>query len=258
MELSNEQELFYRDSDVKITYTFTNNQILFLVWNLSDKDMTVDLSRSFLCLNGIAFDYYQDKTVWTAAGSSTSSVQSYTYSNSQIGASGTTYSYWSYNPLGGVYNSNSNVNVLSTYSRVTSTQSNCNFDADATSYKTKPMSIIPGGFGKFFCEFPVLSFRYTNDNLNDYPKDSNSAQFSEKSASPYVFINRIMLVFDGVDKPISNEFHVSEITNYKKEAMMEVIGYQTTEGPVGPVKEALYAPNTSLITPNRTLIFYYK
>jgi hypothetical protein len=258
METSAENALFYRDAEVEITYTFTDNTIQFLVQNLTDKDITVDLSRSFLCINGIAFDYYQDKTFWNAAGSSFSSQSVIHNSTTRINSSGTAYSYWAYNPIGGTYNENYKSNTRSTYNGSTNSYSTCNFDADAVSYKPKPLSIIPGGCGKFFCEFPVLSFRYTNEKLTEYPTEFISFQFPKKSASPYVFLNRIMLICDGVDKPIGNEFFVSQITNYHQDSMRQIVAYQTTETALGPVKEPIYAPISSINTPNHVLIYYQR
>lgn len=223
--------LYYENDAVRITYDFSDNSFCFLIENRTNDDIEVDFARSFFCVNGIAFDYYRDKM--SASWSSTTNTSR--SGNVSVSGNSSTSAFLNSHAV-----SDGNVSSLSylrdTYSSAsvyaygresTSTHSG----GHAASYRERPISIIPGGVGKIFCEFPVFSRRFTSDDLVEAPYyEPSSIHFNDHNASPYLFINRIMLVHNGQDMPIRNEFYISGITNVRTSTMQEPVYEEKTYG----------------------------
>ena len=71
--LADNGDFVYSDDDYVINQNFWANggAVSFIFTNNTDRDVYVDLSRSFLIVNGMTFDYFQNRT-WTSYGSSLS------------------------------------------------------------------------------------------------------------------------------------------------------------------------------------------
>lgn len=62
-----EDSLFFEDENCKLTYDFwtEGGNVGFKFYNKTDKDIILNLERSFFILNGIAYNYYKDRTYST-------------------------------------------------------------------------------------------------------------------------------------------------------------------------------------------------
>jgi len=163
------------------------------MYNKTDDILYVDMEKSFFILNGIAFDYFQNrefsKLTNTITSKTNNSMSIYGHS---IGFGGTT--------------------TQTDYAQVSLTTKECEIVA------------IPPKASKRFLEYKISTEQYRDCELFLYPKNNrnNKITFTEKS-SPLVFKNRLTYFLEpnNLDYPITfeNEFYVSEITNYHEKEL---------------------------------------
>lgn len=62
--LINQDSLFYEDNNCKVFYDFWSDggNVGFKFYNKSEKDIIVDLEKSFFILNGVAYNYFKNRT----------------------------------------------------------------------------------------------------------------------------------------------------------------------------------------------------
>jgi len=228
--LPEKDALLFENEQCKVIYNFweENGNIGFVFYNKSEKTIYIDKSECFFILNGIANDYFQNRTytksssVGVSAGKGSANTQS---SGSQSGSS---ISY---------AKSETNLrNAISTGILSTSTaganisySENLNYAESnivsqgisfskgfSVSYSEMPVIIVPPKSFKIISEYKILSYRFKGCDLIDYPsRDIKSLSFNKEN-SPYVFSNRICYKVDSLEaKPIYiiNDFFVSEVSN---------------------------------------------
>ena len=90
MKVQDDGKFRYDAGDIVIDYNFwaQNGQVSFVITNNSDNDVYVDLGRSFLIVNGMTFDYYQNRTYSSNSSSTVVSSSSYGASNTFAVANG--------------------------------------------------------------------------------------------------------------------------------------------------------------------------
>ena len=196
MKLSDKGELGFSDLGVTLSYDFwsENGQMNYLVTNDTDSDISIDMAHSFLIVNGIANDYYQKRTF--------SYAKQITSVSSTL-ASTTTYRSVSTNLLGvyneGIYGTKNSVEI-----------------------EEKDIIIIPAHASKRICQFSLLDspLRKCGFPRNPSKKEEAILEFDEVN-TPLVIENRLMIVADGEDHPITNRFYISNIENVSKEVSTE-------------------------------------
>lgn len=64
MSVSDDGRFCYNENDLTIDYDFWSDhgKVGFIITNNTDEDIFIDLSRSFLIVNGMTFDYYRNLT----------------------------------------------------------------------------------------------------------------------------------------------------------------------------------------------------
>jgi hypothetical protein len=144
--------------------------------------MTVDLTKSFFVLNGVAYEYYQNRT-FSKSSSSGTTLTSYSYP----------YYYWYSNP-----------------SKVSGTNST----SFSTSFEEKQELTIPSKSSTNVSEYLVSNSVYANCDLVLYPSKRKVKTLKfEQSNSPFVFYNLITYKTKSDSARMENKFFVSEITN---------------------------------------------
>ena len=70
IKIDKDGKLVYFDENVFVEYSFWGNygNVRFIVKNISDKDIILHLDKSYFVRNGIAYDYFQNRT-YTKSGS---------------------------------------------------------------------------------------------------------------------------------------------------------------------------------------------
>jgi len=186
-----DKQIIFEYKNCRVIYDLWDNggDIGFSIYNKTESDLIIDLTRTFYVLNGITYDYFKDRT----------------FSNSSSSATAVTSYGYPYNL--GV--SNLSRGVTSNYS---------------VTYKERPERIIPPNSMIKITEYEVTNTRYIHCDLKKYPSrsDAKSISFS-KSDSPFVFKNLITYSYKGEVSRLENSFFVTSIGNYPSQMMVKTI-----------------------------------
>lgn len=210
IKLSSDGLFSYTEKDVTISYDFwaSYGQVSFVVSNDSDNDIYIDLSRSFFLVNGMTYDYFQNRSFSSGhlstvtnidyRGRSSTYAQASRYSNNL--ATGTSY-------------------TNATSSTITSTRSS----SSGLVVTEKEGVWVPAHASRGFSEFSLLDAPYRQCGFARNPKQKEKIALEfDDVTSPYQYENRLMIVVGGKDRPITNTFFISEITNLPESSAMEV------------------------------------
>lgn len=185
--LTNDKIIFEDKSCIVAYHLWADGgDIGFSIYNKTESDLTVDLTKTFFVLNGVAYEYFQNRTFSKSSSSGTA----LTTNN---------YPYYYY----------TNYNTSKSYTA-----------SSSASYMEKPQLTIPPKTQLYVSEYHVAKTRYLNCDLFKYPtsKTIKTVQF-DKSNSPFVFYNLISYSSKGDSARMENKFYVSEITNYPEVSM---------------------------------------
>lgn len=186
---SSKDKIIFEDKSCSVTYNLwgEGGDIGFSIYNKTDNDMTIDLTKTFFILNGVAYEYFQNRT-FTKSSSSGTTLTSYPYY------------YWYWTP-----------------SKVAGT----NTTSFSTSFGEKSELTIPSKTSVNVSEYHVSNSRYLNCDLLKYPSRSKMKTLKfDKSNSPFVFYNLISYKTKGDTTRLENKFYVSEITNMPSSEMV--------------------------------------
>lgn len=232
--------LLYEDENCAVYHSFwaDGGDASFEFYNKTNKIIYLDKSKTFFIRNGIANDYYVDRS-WGSSSSNSMAAQnttSYTYyhadrydRSSGLGAS-----------YAGIYNGGHDAVSASAAAKVGKSVFNGNiYSTSQTNYaavsKTSSLSVrdnqieaIPPKSSKIISEYAINKTLYLNCDLPRYPNDKVSVTFTKEN-SPLVFENYITYNFgEGTpDKVIENKFYVSSITNYAKPSVTNYVERET-------------------------------
>jgi hypothetical protein len=186
-------EIVFEDNNCKVFYDLWNEggDVGFSIYNKTESDLTIYLNKTFFVLNGVAYEYFQNRTFSKSSNSGTS-VTSYNYPN-----------YWN-NNLANVTGSSST--------------------GFSITYKEKPDLTIPSKTLIHISEYNVTNERYASCDLSRYPSRKNIKTLKYSNGnSPFVFYNRITYATKSDTLRLENKFYVSEITNYPADEMFDYI-----------------------------------
>ncbi len=189
--------LVFEDENCRVSYNLwsENGNIGFIFYNKTEQSLYLSMEESFYYLNGVAFPYYQGRTVNTTGGSLTPEVSSIDYLSLLTG------------------------NV----------QQTTMVNSRNISYSEAVYIIVPPGKSRIITEFNINNSRLLDCGLYKKPtsKQINTLKFSNES-SPYIFGNILSYTIGRSDELITfeNNFYVSEVTNYPS---VEIIKLQHDE-----------------------------
>ena len=217
--------LVYEDTNCTITYDLwsESGNPSFLFYNKTNQNILIDLSDCFFILNGISYDYYQNRSYSYSSSStvSNSSGTSRTYTNSGSNSSGKTTIQPTYIGNSSI-NSNSNSSTHSYSTAITNGSTAANTKGYSISFEEQKIITIPSNSGKVISEFQIAPYRYRHCDLHKNPNNRNgidSIGFSKEN-SPFVFSNNITYQIDTLSdskRIIKNNFYVKSILNLKEE-----------------------------------------
>ena len=167
----------FQDQNCSVQYNLFSNggKVSFSVYNKTDSDMVIDLTKTFFILNSTSRQYYQDRTF---------SVASNTISNS------------------------TNYNYLAKKTSTNSTSS-------SSTYHEQSQIIIPAKTRANVSEFSVVANRFISCDLAKFPSGRNIKKLSfTKDNSPFQFSNLISYTVNNTTTRFENRFFVTEIANY--------------------------------------------
>jgi hypothetical protein len=199
----------YEDENCIVTYNFwaDGGQVWFKFYNKSDSEIHLHLDKSYLVLNGVAMNYYQNRV--------------FTYSTS----SGTAIS-----KTGGIQRSITGLNAFNNLqtdkTSISTTRTGIRTSGEAISFNEERVLIIPAKTAKIVQEHILNNSIYRDCNLLRYPRSKNgsSVSFSETN-SPIVFKNLIQYSLEKSEalKMVENHFFISTISNFNESGMYEYI-----------------------------------
>ena len=162
----------------------------------TNEDIYIDLSRSFLIVNGMTFDYCRNRTY----KSKTSGIV-----NNLSSEKGNTAD-----------NRKSMTYVLD---KDATSPDRYNYNIETTE---KEGVWIPAHAARYFCEFYLLqdTYRRCGFPLNPSRKEKASIDFNEKD-TPYAFENRLMIMVNGQEQRLVNYFYINNITNLHESEAIE-------------------------------------
>lgn len=188
-------KMIFEDKNCKVSYDLWTEGGLFdfYIYNKSESDITLNLTKTFFVLNGISYEYFQNRTF----SKSTSN-----------GASMTT----SYSPYNLTFTT-TKIPAISSYS---------------TTFIEKPELTIPSKTSIKVSQFKIADDVFTACDLEEKPRGSeNSKMIFSEASSPYVFSNIITYNCKGETQRLQNSFFVNEIANVPASEML--IKIDTTE-----------------------------
>lgn len=192
--------MFYEDDNCKVYYNLWDEggNIGFKFYNKSDKNIYLNMEECFFILNGISYNYFQNR-VFTNTKSS-GSIENRSSSLSET--------------IDGVSNlyliKNNNFSVSKSVGLL-------NSSSYSVSRNESKIICIPGMTSKIITEYSINLSLFRDCDLYIFPKDKGiKTKTFTKSDSPIVFSNRILYTVGQSTVAIrfENEFYVSEITNY--------------------------------------------
>lgn len=228
--------LLYEDENCAVYHSFwaDGGDASFEFYNKTDTIIYLDKSKTFFIRNGIANDYYVDRTVGTSSSNSvaTQSSKSFSYSLAKKSdrSTGLGVSY------AGIDNGGHDAMSVSASVKVGASVFNGGlYSTSQTNYfavsKTSSILVndnqieaIPPKSSKIISEYAINKNLYLNCDLARYPGDKVSITFTKEN-SPLVFENYITYNFgEGTpDNVIENKFYVSSITNYAKPSVTNYV-----------------------------------
>lgn len=173
--------IVFEDENCTVNYNLwtEGGKMNFTIYNKTKSDLTVDLTKTFFVLNGIAFEYFQNRT-YTESENKSAVVSSRNYNN--------------------------NLGI-----------SSANSSGFSTSFVEKPRLIIPSNTRIIISEneYNVNSERYQSCDLIKFPSRREIKKLNyTKDNTPFNFYNLITYSTNIDTFRFENRFHVSEIANY--------------------------------------------
>lgn len=188
----------FTNEEINIQYDFWSEggNICFTIKNNTNNILYIDLSKSFLIKNGIAYDYFLNRTVSTSSALSSSKT---------AGASANALVFFSsfYKNIPGSISTHQVNSVASQHSITVASEE-------------QPIVTIPPHAAKIFAEYAIMDSRFQDCELQDSPSKKNNASMSfNLLTTPVRFYNTICYRLDDSAKEeyIENEFFVSQVTN---------------------------------------------
>lgn len=191
--------LTYEDASCKITYNLwaEGGNIGFTFYNKSDKNLYLNLDESFFILNGIAYDYFNNRVITNSRNYSMYSSRS--VSGTQI-----------IEPNSLIYNTRPQ-SISNGFTSSSSASSGYSI-----SLEEKKLICVPPKTSKVIVEYSITKLLYRDCDLLKYPnKKQVVAKNFTKENSPFVFSNLLLYTVGKEGQPVkvNNEFFVSEISN---------------------------------------------
>lgn len=196
----------FEDSNCIVSYNLweEGGNVGFNVFNKAEDELNVLLNKTYFVRNGVAYEYFQNRTYAKTLTAGTEVSQYYKPE------------FWNYyNPT-----------VIS----------GTGSSGITTTYTERSELTIPPKTSRGISEFRITNTPYVSCDLALNPnwQKINSLKF-DKSNSPFVFYNRITYVVRSDTFKLENSFYVSEITNYPSSEVF-------TNEYVGPCGESLNFP----------------
>lgn len=233
--------VLYEDDNCAVFYKFwtKGGDAGFEFYNKTDEIIYLDLTKTFFIKNGIAYDYYEDKTVTDTETSNTSSTVTYGYALSASRSYSASISQYyagnlgqkpttTYSPLASSASVGASKSIFGSLLNMSST-STAFGHSTSVAITDKPILAIPPRSSKYVKNYSIVGKEFISCDLMYYPEYSDKLTF-DIANSPVTFSNYI--TFTKGDKPeeyrVENQFYVNDITNYVKQDVTSYVKREKT------------------------------
>ena len=232
--------VLYEDENCAVFYKFwtQGGDAGFEFYNKTDEIIYLDLTKTFFIKNGVAYDYYTDKTVTDTKTSQTSSTIAYGYAHSASSTYSASISQYyagnfgqmpitTYSPMASGVSIGASKSFVGSLFKTNSTTTTMG-RSTSVSITEQPILAIPPKSSKFVQNYSIISNEYVSCDLKYYPESRDNLTF-DSSNSPVTFSNYITYTKGDKSEEISleNQFYVSEITNYAKQDVTTYVKRET-------------------------------
>lgn len=173
--------MIYEDANCSILYNFwaEGGDAGFIIHNKTNVILYIDLTKSFIIKNDIAYDYYLARSMENSSTHTAQSLSAYSgfYSVHSYGSANTTLA--------------------------------------STAVEEKPIVAIPPKASKRISEYGIMQALILDCDLDRYPSEKASMEFDETN-SPLHFTNYITYKLGETEQEnvITNNFYISKVTNF--------------------------------------------
>ncbi len=186
-------KVVFEDNNCSVSYNLwkEGGNVGFSIYNKTENDLIIHLDKTFFVLNGLAFEYFQNRTFTNS---------------SNLGTSVALYS--------------SASNLKKNMAKIEGSNST----SVSTTYIEKPCMTIPPNTSINISEFKISNAYHVDCDLPKQPtsKKIKTINYS-KDNTPFSFYNRITYSTKNDTLRIENNFFVSEITNYPANQLLKTI-----------------------------------
>jgi hypothetical protein len=227
---NNEAKLDFEDENCIVSYNFWKDggNIGFLFTNKTGENLYLDMTESFFILNGIANDYYKERTFSSATSRAKSTSRSFQNRHGSQSDRTNIYATAHANTYADTYSASARASVNGTSNWLEFLNDNttvkASSESSSVSVNERKVICIPPKASKVIMEYDITNTVYRDCNLLRYPRknDKRSIRFA-KTDSPLQFSNLLAYYVGGSDElvKIENAFYVSEISNYERKHITE-------------------------------------
>lgn len=220
--------MLYEDEQCVIFYKFwgEGGNSGFEFYNKTDQIIYLDLSKTFFIKNGVAHDYYTDKTITETETKHTTTSLAYGYGLSATrGYASSISQYMGSGAASSVSKASAGVSLTLGKSYLGAFSTSATFGhTQSVAITDQPILAIPPKSSKFVKNFSILSSEIVSCDLIYYPEESDIVHFTAEN-SPLVFSNYISYTIGGDTtlRNIENKFYISEIANYATQESVEYV-----------------------------------
>jgi hypothetical protein len=233
--------VLYEDENCAVFYKFwtEGGDAGFEFYNKTNEIIYLDLTKTFFIKNGIAYDYYEDKTVTDTETSHTSSTVTHGYALSASSSYSASISQYyagnfgqkpttTYSPLASSASVGASNSMFGSLFKMSST-STVFGHSTSVAITDKPILAIPPRSSKYVKNYSIVGTEFISCDLEYYPVYSAKLTF-DIANSPVTFSNYI--TFTKGDKSqvysVENKFYVNDITNYVKQNVTRYVKREET------------------------------
>lgn len=223
----------FNDGKIKVTYNLwdDNGQPGFMVENLTDQIVYIDLTKSFFVRNGVAYDYFKNRVY--SKGSSSAVTKA-------AAATAAVFGFWRFSGMPGA-------------KTFAVSETAANSSSSSTSVAEKETQAIPAHCCKFFAEYSITTDVFQDCSIKLFPaKNKPEIKTFDEGETPLAFSNFITYKVgeNGKATTVSQDFSVIGYGNYRTKEVYAKVSYGC--------KEQLSGTATKLASPTRFYIHYDK
>lgn len=216
-----EDVLVYSDENCDVIYNLwaDGGDVTFVLSNKTEKDIIIDLRRSFVIKNGMAYNYYDNNTYTSTESVYRSATESImkaygAYINVSKTEKESTSLLWTPATVGAA--------ASATVAKTTGVSTSRAYSSSVTKNPVEYI-IVPARAAKVVKSYNVSDYVHLEcDNYKfSFPEKISEKIVYTEQTTPMKFRNRIIYIMDNAEYSIDNTFWIRSLQNYAKKKMID-------------------------------------